>query len=564
MWALIVAGILALIFLILGIVDNIFTGGLLIFFICGPLFICGIYIYKYDKKKKYQAKENAQKNNDRFPTNNLIHSSFQYEAPNIAQVVQPQKTEQKIVTSTATENDRLRKIRYDFLSKPEPEPELYILPRPFLYLNKAEQSINEKFYEFVVVLNNRIKAISHKDWLSHVYDCQVYLGLEEQNETKKLIEEVEEEITKLNITFNSLRWKNPILAEDDSLFLKNFYDKFHPHKIFPTGLSYEKSINPHYLIQEFFYESGAGKIDTTKNYYNLFITPFFLITYSFRSRTLRLCLYSEVNVTCQESNVIFSINGRNGGSIIGQNNLFSKENASHYVYELRNYIELISKDPFNTIIKQYLDKPELGIDIRETVLQEIINRQSSIIDESKKPLEINNVSPFKKSKIYTEKRKISSSDALMELSDDERQMIIESRKKKAQQAENKQKEKERLSAQVKLDFTGSNPIEQSDGEYIISNNIFNLTLKQIEETPDITKYKLFFVDATGKIISNEQILEKRETGGITRVSFRLIPKIEFYEDEPYYLLIKDAENDNKLVGKLVYKIKITFTDDFGI
>ena len=107
------------------------------------------------------------------------------------------------------------------------------------------------------------------------------------------------------------------------------------------------------------------------------------------------------------------------------------------------------------------------------------------------------------------------------------------------------------------------PVDVESSKRVITNSIASLTLVQRFQTPECEKYLLYFVSDTGERISDERILGKKDTGKETKLAFELKTTEGFSPRKKYYLLIVDFEN-NTLLGRIEFKINISFANDFGL
>ena len=138
-------------------------------------------------------------------------------------------------------------------------------------------------------------------------------------------------------------------------------------------------------------------------------------------------------------------------------------------------------------------------------------------------------------------------------------------KEREQKEEQRKAEEDAKKRQAQLEFEQSldiGALVQVNGQKVITNNIFSLELTQKEDTPNTEKYKLYFVDKLGNIISNEKTVDKMAIGESKKVTFELFSKLTFSALKPYYLLVSDDSN-GKLINKTKYKIDIAFSNDFG-
>ncbi len=156
-------------------------------------------------------------------------------------------------------------------------------------------------------------------------------------------------------------------------------------------------------------------------------------------------------------------------------------------------------------------------------------------------------------------RRRTSNDGLSGLSDEEKRMIFNMR----QERERKEKEE---AQKIKLDETnrtisevGNSPVEDCDEKRVLTNNIVQRWYKQTSES-SLTEYNLYFIDELGDRISNTVVLKLSTAEEKTKVTFELSAVNGFDNSKTYYLLVCDM--DNKILGKIPYKINITFVNDF--
>ena len=103
----------------------------------------------------------------------------------------------------------------------------------------------------------------------------------------------------------------------------------------------------------------------------------------------------------------------------------------------------------------------------------------------------------------------------------------------------------------------------------ITNLITSLDFVQSEPISDVVKetsYRIFFIDETGAMISNEHlyIADKKDPDTTKRV-FRLrfsFKNKSYNKSQKYYLVAYDTNNDMEVMRHEVI-MDIAFADDFG-
>lgn len=104
-----------------------------------------------------------------------------------------------------------------------------------------------------------------------------------------------------------------------------------------------------------------------------------------------------------------------------------------------------------------------------------------------------------------------------------------------------------------------NPFEE-DNKKTITNSIVRKQLIQKKTTPECNEYLLFFVDATGNIISDQRLVRQMPVGEKTTVSFELKSNNGFNKNN-YYLMILNFIT-YETISATRYKINISFSNDF--
>lgn len=175
-----------------------------------------------------------------------------------------------------------------------------------------------------------------------------------------------------------------------------------------------------------------------------------------------------------------------------------------------------------------------------------------------------------------EKKRIQEENAKKEEKNRKRQEEIENRVKKELNDKKKDQEilkgKERSISEVKQiikDLEGnenhillkeSSLIISDDGKRVITNSIVRKKFTQRKTIRGCSKYILIFYDNNGKEISDQRLLDQKDIGASTMISFELKSKNGFTDDN-YYLLVFNFDTD-ELLCAYRYKINIAFSNDF--
>ena len=157
-------------------------------------------------------------------------------------------------------------------------------------------------------------------------------------------------------------------------------------------------------------------------------------------------------------------------------------------------------------------------------------------------------------------KKSSTESILDTLTKDEIELIKKNRKAKNEAekaAEREQAESERRAAMRALPEA---PITQLTGTRVISNNLFSFNY-QINEGYEYKGVSLKLVDWVGKDVSTVYNIEPVSPGTRIRASFELLSGRNYNSEVPYYMLLTPTGADAP-IGKLEYKIKISFTTDY--
>ncbi|MBR6618447.1 MAG: hypothetical protein IKL00_11330 [Oscillospiraceae bacterium] len=105
------------------------------------------------------------------------------------------------------------------------------------------------------------------------------------------------------------------------------------------------------------------------------------------------------------------------------------------------------------------------------------------------------------------------------------------------------------------------PLDVDAKRRTITNSMTKISLVQ-RTAIDCPKYVLWFVDAKGQRISNVRLLEQKSVGETSLIQFELKSQSGFSSSKDYYLCILNFE-DGQILGALPFKIKISFSNDFG-
>jgi len=147
-----------------------------------------------------------------------------------------------------------------------------------------------------------------------------------------------------------------------------------------------------------------------------------------------------------------------------------------------------------------------------------------------------------------------------QFSDEEIRMIMEARKQKEAERERLEAEAKERALKLLTNEVTSSPIVQYGGSNVITNNIFNLTFVQ-KDNVEAELYELVFVSELGDEVSSKVECPVVKQGEKFDAYFELVSNISFDSSKMYYLLIKN-KGDDSLIGKIDYKIDISFASDF--
>lgn len=494
--------------------------------------------------------------------------------------------------------EQAREEKKKFLAAPEPVSYQHNLSGHAEYTNEAEREINRKFAAFVAAENDRIKLSDHVDWLNKRKSAQTELDLlDERRITENEIVETTRALEEC------IKRKNTLLAGGaelfDSIYLSAVIKKFN------TVCRPLKKTCFDNIITEFFKSIPVGYLECTTG--QIFIFHLFhLSIYNRADHTIRYVDYNDLSLQAEfykdetsspkKSDEIvgqhYQYETKNGEAdkrygynpitfdvmrgklvvtiegLMGTIDFNNKEKTLQYEKAFQNYCQTLCSPPYSEIKSLYLSNSEKLKSIDELfptapqapkVKREY--RSGSLSERS--PSNSTPARQVARTVIKTPMRE-EIPQSLSDLSLEEQAMIIAARRQQSEKAKEEKEAAERMARQAKLNFAGVNPIEQSGGNRVITNNLFNFTYKQVADTPSAEKYELVFVDELGNAVSNTQILDKKSIGTETKISFKLNASISFDSFKPYYLLVRPAERTtDELLGKLTYKINISFTDEFG-
>lgn len=214
--------------------------------------------------------------------------------------------------------------------------------------------------------------------------------------------------------------------------------------------------------------------------------------------------------------------------------------------------------------------------IRNKLLGEYISRQE--MESTPSPRVVRQQS---------EQKPTATNDGIGGLSEEERRMILEMRRKKyLEKQQEKQQEKLQEWRQENQDQRALPPIPPKKPEYRlveadagrislqllddnrkITNNIFNLRFKQSEAADNgkaATEYEVFVIDSSNNTVSNVKSIATDLTGDslVHKVSFTLSSKEQFDKNAAYYVVVRYKGASDEILSKTQYQINIAFASDF--
>ena len=146
------------------------------------------------------------------------------------------------------------------------------------------------------------------------------------------------------------------------------------------------------------------------------------------------------------------------------------------------------------------------------------------------------------------------------LTKEEIALIQKNRRAKDEAEQEAEKEKNEAEKRAAMRALPEAPITQLTGTRVISNHLFAFNY-QINEGYSYSGISLKLVDWVGRDVSTEYKIEPVSAGSRIRATFELLSGRNYNSEVPYYMLLTPIGADNP-IGKLEYKIKLSFVSEF--
>ena len=242
----------------------------------------------------------------------------------------------------------------------------------------------------------------------------------------------------------------------------------------------------------------------------------------------------------------------------------SREKAESFVNAFKKHTQALTTGLNGKIYRAVSESADLE-SIKNILLNEQLKEKDRLAQEQKQLLELRRIEEEKRR--IAEEKKEKKRQALIE----EQKKLNEERRAEKERERRRQRELSSLfgdDTEPVLDKSPSssagsitldeNSVIEIVGNKTISNNVFKIKLKQVQEIED-EQLTLFFTDDKGRIISNKKIVRVEEIGTESVVGFVLKGGIDFTKMAECSLKIEGSFND---FGSIPFKMNISFYSDF--
>lgn len=266
----------------------------------------------------------------------------------------------------------------------------------------------------------------------------------------------------------------------------------------------------------------------------------------------------------RESFIAMEIPDQNGKKKKYQIRVDKREKAENFVSAFKKHTQALKTGLNGKIYRAATESADLEA-IQSILLNEQLKEKDRLAQEQKQLLELK--------RIEEEKRRIAE-----EKKEKKRQALI-AEQKKLNEERRAERERERRRQQKLSSLFGDdtepvmdkpssssagsitldeNSVIEIVGNKTISNNVFKIKVKQVQEIED-EQLTLFFTDDNGRIISNKKIVRVEEIGTESVVGFVLKGGIDFTTMGECSLKIEGSSKD---FGSIPFKMNISFYSDF--
>ena len=497
----------------------------------------------------------------------------------------------------------------EFLSAPEPKYKGFDMPRQFNYSNECERIINKKFANFISICNDMMIEGAHKEYLEKRKRAEHYLALDSEADTDKAIAESVRFKEEYREAAERAHWFN-YSPKDTS---GEITDLFYRFKALSDSLPNSKA--PAEPLRSFA-PKGKKWIEASGGIW-LLLNEFYIMVCNSNDLTIRVCEYSALEVKSDftvkslgwgvepaEGDEIaakhwkhVTANGRpdkkyqnnpmrvevykgfviiNIGKIKAKIDFRNKSDAILTEKKISGYKRAVSAKA----IKKYTDYifsssvltfrvAEMDVQMKNALEkmaeEKLLEKERMKEERAAAKLQLKEQKAKERAEFMAEKKAdrqvaVAASGIEGGLSKEEIELIMSARRarEKAEQVANSAQENEQKKA--KIEALEKAPISQSSGTRVITNNLFFFNYV-VDEGFSHNGISLVLADEYGDAVSTEFNIEPIGAGSRFRASFELLPNLDFDSEKSYYMLLTPIGEDEP-IGKLEYKIKISFVSDF--
>ncbi len=499
-----------------------------------------------------------------------------------------------------------------FLATPEPKYKGFMQPSQFNYSNECERIINKKFSSFISICNDMMIAGAHKEYLEKRKKAEHYLALDSERDTDKAIAESVRFKEEYREAAERAHWFN-YSPKDTS---GEITDLFYRFKAISDALPNVKA--PSEPLRSFA-PKGKKWIEASGGNWLLF-NEFYVMVCNSNDLTIRVKDYSEVEVKSdlkikslgwgvepEEDEEIaekhwkhVTANGRpdkkyqnnpmrvdvykgfiiiNIGKIKARVDFRNKKDAILTEKKINAYKKSVAAKAIKKYTDHIFSSSVLTFRVAEMDVQmknaeekreeeKLLEKERAKEEREAARLLLKEQKAKERAALMAEKKaertasKIAASPTQIDggFSREEIELVMSVRRAKAEaerDADIKQKNEEKAAA---IKALGEAPISQSSGTRVITNNLF--FFYYVVDADFVGEgITMVLANELGDAVSTEFNIEPIGAGSRFRASFELLPNMDFDSEKPYYMLVAPIGTDTP-IGKLEYKIKISFVSDF--
>lgn len=502
------------------------------------------------------------------------------------------------------QDEKIEELRA-FLDSPEPPAACFRAPAPFEYSSEIERHINEKFAEYIILCNSFIKERGHLSYLKKRKLAEHKLRPEAEAATEREIALCDSRLKEKEAEMKNGGWHNYFSSKTETSV--DLFAKFKAmSEAMPSSQKLPEPIASFSPKGKRWLPLSGGR--------NMLLCEFYIAVYSKEDLSIKIFDYSELSVKADYTvkSLPYGVKPKDGEQIAKKHwkyeradgtkdkryadnptrvdvytayaivslgewsaklDMPSKSGAELFERRVNAYKRALATKAIQKYVSAVFDSEVLYFKVEniEKLIQLATDKATREKEEKKlvreREAEARRLEKEEKARVRAErlanKAKVSdapvSQSATPVFSDDEIQMILDARKEREEADKRAEEERQRMAKAARVAAVGEPPISHVGSTRVITNNLFSFTYT-VNRAIDY-ECELFFVDALGEVVSRTLRVSLPAVGESFKATFELLSGKDFDSATDYYLFVRIV-GDEEPIGKIDYKINISFVSDF--